>query len=109
MRIKNIIILTRKLDSEPTRTFHLTTEEKELKTATKKKNISNFPFKLEGLFFQIRGYDSYLDVLVPNTWLKVSPDKSDGNWGESACQEIVRMITKNETIYKGLMLTDLTV
>lgn len=29
--------------------------------------------------------DAYLDVLVPNTWLNVSPERSDGNWGYSAC------------------------
>lgn len=48
-------------------------------------------------------------MLVPNTWLKVSPDKSDGNWGESACQEIMTMTMTmtNETIFKGLMLSDL--
>lgn len=54
MRIKKIITLTRKLDIEPTRTFHLTTQKKELETATRKKNIFNFPFKLEGFFFQIK-------------------------------------------------------
>ena len=53
MRIKKIITLTRKLDIEPTRTFHLTTQEKELKTAIRKKTNFNFPFKVEGIFFQI--------------------------------------------------------
>lgn len=50
MRIKKIITLTGKLDIEPARTFHLTTQQKELKTATRKKNSFNFPFKLESLF-----------------------------------------------------------
>jgi len=54
MRIEKLIILTRKLDIEPTRTFHLTIQEKKFKTVTKNKQILNFYFKLTSLLFQIQ-------------------------------------------------------